>query len=228
MSMRAKPGGDFAVQLLKELVKQKAKGRALELPEAAMTPAFQASLVADAKRAAREKVASAAAAAQRAAATAEKAKMAEKVAVALAHAQVSEGERPSFERLDQLNQKAKLMTAEELQTALAHAEVRACCVVASVGRSACLALCPSEQVEKATERDIAAKKRIAGTPHHSPIAKLFQAAQDAKRRRLRGSPKWPSQRPRSNGGRMRRRGSSARVTRQSLTRCLHESPSSSC
>ena len=57
-SMKVKPDFDFETQLYTELVKQKAKGRAIEVPE--VPPALVAAAAASAEKAASEKAAEAA------------------------------------------------------------------------------------------------------------------------------------------------------------------------
>lgn len=124
-TMRPIPDGDFDEQLLMELDKQKAKGRQLELPAAALTSEFNELLATTRAQAASKKAASSAASAEQAAASAARAKLAGKLAAVRAHQQVPEGEKPSLELIGQLNQETKNLSIEQLEAALAEAKVSA-------------------------------------------------------------------------------------------------------
>lgn len=168
---------DFDTQLLMELVKQKAKGRQLELPAAALTTELTTMMANAREQAALKRAASAAASAERAAATAAKSRQAQKLAAVFAHQQVPDGERPSLELIAQLNQETTLLSTEQLEMALAEAKVRTCTAPQRPWHHTLIlhaAMCVQRKCEANEQQKHSTDPRIAS---------LFQAVREAKRLR---------------------------------------------
>jgi hypothetical protein len=177
-TMRPMPDGDFDTQLLMELVKQKAKGRQLELPAAALATEFTTIMANAREQASSKRAASAASSVERAAATAAKSRQAEKLAAVLAHQQVPDGERPSLELIQQLNQETKLLSMEQVEMALAEAKV---CTMHAAAATFChhTLSCAAMCVQRKRE----ANEQQNHSTDRPRIASLFQAVREAKRLR---------------------------------------------